>query len=103
VHGQFGTVGDWQAGNRARVLKWLGEHREEAASVLDALLTKSGLTESREELLDNVTRTLVARISGLIEDDPPDRDLSQQLAEHGMLPDVRLPDAGAFISTTRVP
>jgi ATP-dependent helicase YprA (DUF1998 family) len=101
VHGQFGTVGDWNAGNRAGVLKWFEEHRDEAASVLDALLTESGLAESRQELLDDVGETLVERISGLIVNDVPERDLSQQLAEHGMLPMYGFPTQVRYLYHSR--
>ncbi len=101
VHGQFGTVGDWAAHNRERVLGWLEGSHDEAAGVLDALLTKSGLEASREDLLDHAGSALVEKISALIQNDPPERDLSQQLAEHGMLPMYGFPTRVRYLYHAR--
>jgi ATP-dependent helicase YprA (DUF1998 family) len=86
VHGQFGTVGDWFRHGRQQVSKWLDDSRGEVEEVVDALLRKTGLEGMREEFLEYAGAPLMDKISSLVRDDPPGRDLSQQLAEHGLLP-----------------
>jgi ATP-dependent helicase YprA (DUF1998 family) len=87
VHGQFGTVGDWTK-NRQAVKEWIEANQSHVEEVLNALLrnvdddllaARSGLEAGGgEALLEEIDQ----RLSGV----PPSRDLSQELAERGMLP-----------------
>ena len=86
VHGQFGTVGDWRSGRAQAVTAWLERFPHQVEAVLDALLQRTGLHSERASLLQYATEDLVAAVGALVVNDPPDRDLSQQLAEHGLLP-----------------
>jgi ATP-dependent helicase YprA (DUF1998 family) len=96
VHGQFGTVGDWRA-NRARIERWLAERREEVEAVVDALLRNTKLTDRRDELLSYVAAPLLERIDVEIANEAADRDLSQQLAEHGLLPMFGFPSRVRYL------
>ena len=101
VHGQFGTIGDWMTHNAQRVLGWLQSSPEEVAGVLDALLQHSKLQHVRDELLAHAGPRLVEEVTALIARDPPERDLSQQLAEHGMLPMYGFPTRVRYLYHAR--
>ncbi len=85
VHGQFGTVGDWER-NSAGVARWLSENDAQVAQIVDALLERTKLSAHHDDLCRYARDQLVERITQLVRDDPAGRDLSQQLAEHGLLP-----------------
>ncbi|MGI9100177.1 MAG: helicase-related protein [Solirubrobacteraceae bacterium] len=101
VHGQFGTVGDWPEVNAPAVLEWLQSNPDEVAGVLDALLQHSKLHRARQELLDHATAGLVDKVTALVARDAPERDLSQQLAEHGMLPMFGFPTRVRYLYHAR--
>jgi ATP-dependent helicase YprA (DUF1998 family) len=96
VHGQFGTVGAWQD-NRARIERWLGDNSGQVEAVVDALLRSTKLADRREELLSYAGEPLLARIDTEIAHEAGDRDLSQQLAEHGLLPMFGFPSRVRYL------
>jgi ATP-dependent helicase YprA (DUF1998 family) len=96
VHGQFGTVGAWQD-NRPHIERWLAENRDQVEAVVDALLHTTKLGDRREELLAYPGEPLLARIDAEIAHEAPDRDLSQQLAEHGLLPMFGFPSRVRYL------
>jgi hypothetical protein len=85
VHGQFGLVSDWPA-HRQLVRQWLEACREEAASILDGLLLETELHEQRTDLLTYAGEPLLAEIDAALENTYGTADLSQALAEGGVLP-----------------
>jgi Lhr-like helicase len=85
VHGQFGAVGGWEE-NKETVLSWLLANRSQVESVIDALLERTELRDRRDYLLAYAGAPLVERVTTAIEGDPGGRDLSEQLAEQGLLP-----------------
>jgi ATP-dependent helicase YprA (DUF1998 family) len=101
VHGQFGTVGDWESGNAQLVLGWLHGNPDDVEGVLDALLHQSKLKRERDELLGYAMEGLVSDVTKLVTKDTPERDLSQQLAEHGMLPMYGFPTRVRYLYHAR--
>jgi ATP-dependent helicase YprA (DUF1998 family) len=87
VHGQFGQVGDW-AEHRRLVGEWTQRSGEQIERILDSLLAcvEPELLAQRESLLEQAGDPLLAEIDEAIVGVPPARDLSQELAEHGLLP-----------------
>jgi ATP-dependent helicase YprA (DUF1998 family) len=85
VHGQFGTVEAWSK-HRATVSSWLADRRDEVAEVLDGLLTETKLVDRRDDLLGFAGQPLIDAIDNAIANGSPDDDLSQTLAENGLLP-----------------
>lgn len=87
VHGQFGSVGRWPY-HRAGVQTWLEGRRDRTREVCTALL--SGAPEEMqqriEEFVDFAAHDLVERIDKITEIPAASPDLSQHLAEHGVLP-----------------
>lgn len=96
VHGQFGVVGDW-ALNRPRVQQWLTANREEVEATVDALLRSTKLDGRRDELIDYASSGLLDRVTDETARDADDRDLSQQLAEHGLLPMFGFPSRVRYL------
>jgi len=87
VHGQFGRAGDWSE-HRPLVTGWLGSRPGEVADILDSLLrgVDSALASQRDSLLDAAAQDLVPAIDEAVSEAPAGRDLSQELAERGLLP-----------------
>jgi hypothetical protein len=87
VHGQFGTVGDWQA-HRKEVSAWLERERGEVEDVLDAFLTAVSpeLQARRADLLAYAGEPLLDAVDRTASASRPEADLSQELAEHGESP-----------------
>lgn len=88
THGMFGTADAWQQAGPG-VSAWLADHAEEAASVLDQHLRLVGddLQQQRESILRWAISPdgLLASVAEVANDDGHP-DLSQRLAEAGVLP-----------------
>jgi len=91
VHGEFGNVGDWQ-GVRGAIGKLLQGLRTEIAELLDALLANAGhsLLGLRDQLLEwacgDGNGSLLASVDDAVAQPGSSEDLSQHLAERGILP-----------------
>jgi ATP-dependent helicase YprA (DUF1998 family) len=87
VHGQFGPVGAWPE-HRKLVGAWIAKSGEEIERILDSLLQSvdAELSAQRDSLLEKAHGALVEQIDRAIEGAGPTRDLSQELAERGLLP-----------------
>lgn len=88
IHGQFGLAHEFDATREAALRRYLGERSAEIESVVVALLehTLLGETIGAPTLAGQVTGGLVDEVSaiaGLADEHP---DLSQRLAERGLLP-----------------
>lgn len=86
VHGQFGTAGAWRTSAEASVRGWIDENPEPIDDCLKALLSHTGLADSWRELRAFVQGPLLDRVGELADAAAPDSDLSQALAEGGVLP-----------------
>ena len=88
VHGQFGSASAWPD-VRDRIAAWISTNGEEIAEVLDALLAGSSpeLESERQNLLSFIADEAVDAIDAAAgQGDSPTPDLSQRLAEAGLLP-----------------
>ena len=96
VHGDFGTVEGW-CENRNKVVKILAEMRPDIEDLLEVMLQNNSesLIAEKETLLDWASNessknesadTLIASIDEAVQFDPSTDQLSQHLAERGVLP-----------------
>lgn len=91
VHGEFGAVDAW-ASIRPDISRILADGRSATASLLGALLKRAGddLVASETALLDWVTgngpTSLIAQVDAAVAEGGTHDDLSQHLAERGVLP-----------------
>ena len=88
IHGQFGTAAGWRDA-RSHISDWIATHQGEIEGVLDAFLvgTTEDLAGEREALLEFVGSDALDLIdAAAAASDSPTPDLSQRLAEHGLLP-----------------
>lgn len=98
VHGRFGGASVWFEGARDLVTVLLEDARDEHLSLARALLaeTRLGRELKPEDLVRHAVENLVERIDAIAGLDDESVDLSQRLAEYGLLPmfgfptDVRL-------------
>ena len=86
VHGKFGKVSDWEA-NRERVVEWMRNNKKKIKQIVQLLATETELEDEKEKLIDWVLNNLVGEIDHCVEAHPfKDDELSQALAESGILP-----------------
>jgi ATP-dependent helicase YprA (DUF1998 family) len=93
VHGEFGRASDWPSA-RDSVMPWLIAHRGEIDELLGAMLAEADpdLQAIRGELLNYVCGTCEPDISEIAASPQhPAPDLSQRLAEAGLLPMLGFP------------
>lgn len=99
VHGQFGVADDWPK-LRESISRWLTSNVDQAREVIDALLIEAP-EEARElahNLDDYVSRQLLEKIDGVAADKSlPYLDLSQRLANRGLLPMFGFPTRVRFL------
>jgi Lhr-like helicase len=90
VHGEFGTIVQWQTANRHAVQAWIQAHQAEVSGVCRVILrrTRMDTDHGRKEMLDYITGVLIPAMDhaasadeGVIGD-----SLSKRCAAHGVLP-----------------
>ena len=86
VHGEFGNVSKWE-GNREKLAEWIENNKEAIKAIVQLLATETELEDKKDELIDWAVNQLVAAIDHCVEAHPfEDDELSQALAESGILP-----------------
>ena len=88
VHGEFGKVSKWEA-NRETLAGWIENNRKKIKQIVQLLATqtRSEIAHKMDELIDWVLNDLVDEIDHCVEAHPfEDDELSQSLAESGILP-----------------
>ena len=88
VHGEFGKVSDWEA-NQETLAEWMINNRREIERIVQFLITqtKPEIAHQMDELIDWVLNDLGGEIDRYVKAHPfEDDDLSQALAESGLLP-----------------
>ncbi len=88
VHGEFGKVSDWKT-NRKQLIKWTSSNRSRIKQIVQLLSvqTEPEIANNVYELIDWVVKELVNEIDKYAENHPFEMDdLSQALAESGLLP-----------------
>jgi Lhr-like helicase len=98
IHGQFGAVESWPA-NRPVIEKWLESARSEIQSVARGLLqaTSAELRGQEERLVASAGADLLASIDTAAASGGPAPDLSQRLAEEGLLPMFGFPTKTRYL------
>ncbi len=105
VHGHFGTASAWEARTCEPIAELLAEQRGELVALARALLTGTRLEprDTAELLVARALDGLVARISQIARLPDEADDLSQRLAEYGLLPMFGFPTAIRLLHTERRP
>ncbi len=88
VHGEFGKVSEWKT-NRQKLIKWLvsNQGRIEQIVQLLAVQTDSEISNNNHKLINWVHKDLINEIDQQVKAHPFEMDdLSQALAESGLLP-----------------
>lgn len=98
VHGQFGFVADWPISRQA-VERWLHDNRSEVEEVLEALLreTDESLRSRRDEFLDVVSHGLLEEVDAIASRPYGVPELSERLAEYGVLPMFGFPTRARYL------
>lgn len=105
VHGQFGRAAQWAGAVRDRVVELLAATRAELVDLAARLLTETRLRMVTEpaDLVDAAMRDLVAEVDTIAGMPDEAADLSQRLAEHGLLPMFGFPTAVRLLHTMNRP
>lgn len=98
VHGQFGTVEKW-SDHRAYVEAWLTTNKGQIEETADALLryVQPELAARRDELVEYAQTKLVAEIDARLAVPGAAVDLSERLAEEGILPMFGFPTRSRYL------
>jgi ATP-dependent helicase YprA (DUF1998 family) len=90
VHGEFGTLIQWQAANRSRVEHWIQGHRNEIEQICRVILRRTGMDndDGRRAMADYVVAGLIPAIdeATVAEEGVTGDSLSKRCASHGVLP-----------------
>ena len=106
VHGQFGKCGDWPdpaggTGNGTYVRQWIVSSGAQVDAALAALLELSDLDNKAAELRGWVDAGMLDTIDQIVADSSADADLSQALAEGGVLPMFGFPTRVRYLYHAR--
>jgi Lhr-like helicase len=98
VHGQFGTVAAWPK-HRPLIEEWVSSSREEIEEVADGLLrhTEPELSTRRGELISFAQDELIPGIDRVVAEPGAAADLSERLAEAGLLPMFGFPTRSRYL------
>ena len=99
VHGAFGKVSDWST-NREKLSEWIKTQQEQIQQIVRVLAsqTELDLQNGTDELLNWVTKKLEIDINECVENhEHKEDDLSQVLAESGLLPMFGFPTGVRYL------
>ncbi|MFC9280203.1 DEAD/DEAH box helicase [Streptomyces collinus] len=100
VHGQFGRTADWQAVSEA-VSLWIKSHEAEIRSLAEALADRTRSTWPPEQAATWVAQELVTHVTRIADEPRGHHELSQRLAESGLLPMFGFPTSARYLYTKR--
>ncbi|MGV9728693.1 DEAD/DEAH box helicase [Streptomyces albogriseolus] len=100
VHGQFGRCTDWPAVSGA-VTEWIASHQSEVRALAGALVQRTRGAWSPDKMTAWVTEELTPRVSKIAEASHGHPELSQRLAEAGLLPMFGFPTSARYLYTKR--
>ncbi|WP_019711548.1 DEAD/DEAH box helicase [Streptomyces xinghaiensis] len=100
VHGQFGTAADWEAA-RPSISRWLSAHAAEIARLADFLAAYTRTPGQAAAACRWVAEDLISEISRVSGAEYGHPDLSQRLAEEGLLPMFGFPTGVRYLYTQR--
>jgi DEAD/DEAH box helicase domain-containing protein len=95
VHGQFGSVGNWEV-YKPKIIDWIHQNQLEIGNIILSLkpnIEESELDELQEWVSEKTSdEGLISRINQVVENDElAATDLSEKLAEGGILPMFGMP------------
>ena len=99
VHGAFGTVADWQTA-RPYLGRWLEDNRTMIDHAAIALASRTPIASQAKDLADQCVRELLSVIDRAVAAVGAD-DLSQRLAERGVLPMFGFPTSVRYLHLNR--
>lgn len=87
VHGDFGKGFYWKE-NREKVANWIVNNSEEIREIINCLSKETNLNIPPPELFSSITNELISKIDDVVSDEKkyPQEDLSEKLANAGLLP-----------------
>ncbi|MDQ1028966.1 ATP-dependent helicase YprA (DUF1998 family) [Streptomyces umbrinus] len=100
VHGQFGRCADWPVVAEA-VSAWIKSHDAEIRSLAEALAERTRGTWHPAEATAWVDGELVNRVTQIADRPQGHHELSQRLAESGLLPMFGFPTSARYLYTKR--
>lgn len=100
VHGEFGKTGAWDATIRPRLEQWIGANEATVVSIAKALASGTSFESTAPERAEAVLASLVDEISAAVATTRHD-DLSQLLAEAGLLPMFGFPTSVRYLYLNR--
>jgi Lhr-like helicase len=102
VHGQFGAADDWPR-VAEHVTRWLRDNPATISSVVDTLLRHAApeLSARRDAIITRLTTELVPAVSECAAEPHGAADLSQRLAEKGILPMFGFPTRERSLYTAK--
>ncbi|MFC4517611.1 DEAD/DEAH box helicase [Streptomyces ehimensis] len=98
VHGQFGRTADWPAVSDV-VQVWIESHGTEVRDLAEALADRTRSTWPPAQATAWVTQELVTRITHIADESHGHHELSQRLAESGLLPMFGFPTSARYLYT----
>ncbi|MFE9772960.1 DEAD/DEAH box helicase [Streptomyces sp. NPDC005931] len=100
VHGQFGLCSDWLA-LRETVATWLKSHETEIRDLAEALGHMTRGAWAAEDAAEWATDKLVPLVTTIASKQHGHHELSQRLAESGLLPMFGFPTSARYLYTKR--
>ncbi|WP_328677544.1 DEAD/DEAH box helicase [Streptomyces sp. NBC_00322] len=100
VHGQFGTVADWGRVRKA-ISVWIDGHHQVIAGIARALAAHTQEPEKAQDACHWVRSSFVSEIDEVADAGHGHGDLSQRLAEGGLLPMFGFPTSVRYLYTRR--
>lgn len=87
VHGDFGKGFYWKE-NREKVANWIEKNHDEIWHIINCLSKETDLNKQSTELFNSITNELISKIDNVVNDEKkyPQDDLSEKLANAGLLP-----------------
>ncbi|MFB7511741.1 DEAD/DEAH box helicase [Streptomyces sp. NPDC056144] len=100
VHGQFGLSRDWPA-LRPAVEAWIAAESEQIHGIAESLAAFTRATGAAKDALSWAAHGLVPRVTAVAESPRGHQDLSQRLAEAGVLPMFGFPTSARYLYTRK--
>ncbi|MFJ5832022.1 DEAD/DEAH box helicase [Streptomyces sp. NPDC093089] len=100
VHGQFGLARDWSAVSH-EVETWIAAEPEQIRDLADSLARLTHGADSKNSSLQWISKGLVQDVTAIAEASRGHHDLSQRLAEAGVLPMFGFPTSVRYLYTKR--
>ena len=100
VHGQFGLCDEWHAA-RAAVQNWISRSHDEVSAIAEALSLHTRGSWPLADTCAWVQHELLRSVDKIAGQDHGHRDLSQRLAEEGLLPMFGFPTSVRYLYTSK--